>query len=63
VHTVVVLPREYEDCGELLSSQHALEKVYNRQMMLQIFVSWHVKAYHCKVMAKKMTLRCLDLQG
>jgi len=36
VHTVVVLPRKYEDCGELLSSQHALEKVYNRQMLLKL---------------------------
>jgi len=44
VHTVVVLPREYEDCGELLSSQHALEKVYNRQMMLKLLSNIHFLA-------------------
>ena len=36
VHTVVALPRDYEDCAELLSSQHAKEKANNRQMMLKL---------------------------
>ena len=36
VQTVVVFPRDYEDCGELISSQHATDKVINRQMMLKL---------------------------
>jgi len=37
VQTVVDLPKDYEDCAELLSLQHAKEKATNRQMMLKLF--------------------------
>ena len=36
VQTVVALPKDYRDCAELLSSQHAKEKANNRQMMLKL---------------------------
>ena len=36
MHTVVALPRDYRDCAELLSLQHAKEKANNRQMMLKL---------------------------
>ena len=36
MQTVVALPRDYRDCAELLSSQHAKEKANNRQTMLKL---------------------------
>ena len=36
MQTVVALPRDYKDCAELLSSQHAKEKANNRQTMLKL---------------------------
>jgi len=36
VQMVVVLPRGYEGCCELISLQHAADKVINRQMMLKL---------------------------
>ena len=36
MQTVVALPRDYRDCAEFLSSQHAKEKANNRQTMLKL---------------------------
>ena len=36
VHAVVSAPSSYKDCAEMLSSQHAKEKIENRQMLHKI---------------------------
>jgi len=66
VQTVVALSRDYEDCAELLSPQHAKLEVNNRQMMLKLLSNIHVKVYYCKVKVKKMTpttTSYLELEG
>ena len=45
VQTVVVLPRGYENCTELISSQHAADKVINRQMMQKLLSNIHYMAH------------------
>ena len=39
VQMVVVLPKCYKDCGEMLSSQHAKEKADNRQLLYKILTN------------------------
>ena len=58
VLTIVALPRDYRDCAELLSSQHAKEEANNRQMMLNLLSNvhyMHAKVYHYDLMGKKIT--------
>jgi len=50
VQTVVALPKDYEDCAELLSSQHAKEKV----LFTQSFCIQHFPLLHNQFVTKSL---------